>query len=78
MTDKRTITNGNGKTIYMMIDPANTIQCSNTKVEWKLNKGQWYRIVAESDNSAWTNEDGLTVTFTCPPYASECKYPGRK
>jgi len=77
MTDSRTITNGNSKSIKIMIDPANTIQCSNTHVEWKVSLNQWYRLVAESDNTQWKNEEGLTVLFTCAAaFRTAVTYPG--
>jgi hypothetical protein len=77
MTDKLTIRNCNGKRIDLMIDPANTIQCSNTHVEWKLSKNQYYRLAYESDGAQWWNEDGLTVLFSCPELGLEgVKFPG--
>ena len=79
MIEKRWITNGNGKTITMMILPENTIECSNNHVEWKVSQNQWYRLVAESDNTQWKNETGKTVLFTC---TAECRtavrYPGMR
>ena len=75
-TEKRTITNGNGKTITMMMAPSDT-QHTPSEVRWSLTKSQWQRIVRESDNTAWTTESGATILFDCPPFAADCKYPGR-
>lgn len=76
-TEKRTITNATGKSITIMIDPANTIQHIHSEVEWVLTESQWKRIRRESDNTAWRTERGAVIRFTCIPYAAECKYPGR-
>lgn len=77
-TEKRTITNESGKTITMMIDPANTNQHIYNSVEWMISPKQWKRIVGESDNTSWKTEIGATIKFTCHPFAADCKYPGRK
>lgn len=69
-TEKRTITNESGKSITMMIDHASTN-------EWTLTESQWKRICRESDNTAWRDERGAFVRFTCHPHAADCKYPGR-
>ena len=75
--EKRTITNESGKQISIMIDPAQTNQHIWNSVEWTVTDSQWKRIVAESDNTFWTTEKGAVITFTCHPYAADCKYPGR-
>ena len=75
--EKRTITNGSGKTITMMIAPEDTIQHIYSEVHWSITKPQWKRIVRESDNTAWTTEKGATIRFTCHPHAADCRYPGR-
>ncbi len=77
-TEKRTITNESGKSITIMIDPANTIQHIHSAVEWTITASQWRRLVRESDNTAWSTERGATIAWTCYPYAAGCKYPGRK
>lgn len=74
---KRTITNESGKTLTMMIDPANTIQLLYGEVEWTVSESQWKRICRESDNTAWSDECGAVIRFTCLPYAGGCRYPGR-
>lgn len=74
---KRTITNENGKSITMMIDPENTLQHIWNEVEWTLTEAQWRRLVRESDNTAWSTERGATIAWTCHPHAANCKYPGR-
>jgi len=77
MTEKRTITNGKGKTLDMMVEPENTIQGVERHIQWKISKGQWYRLVAESDNTAWMTKDFFTVLFTCPEMKQySIKYPG--
>jgi hypothetical protein len=76
-TGKRTITNESGKSITMMIDPANTNRHIHNEVEWTLTEAQWKRICRESDNTAWRDERGATIRFACPPHAAGCKYPGR-
>lgn len=75
--EKRTITNESGKTLTMMIDPANTIQHIYGEVEWTVSESQWKRLVKESDNTAWSDERGAFIRFTCLPYAGGCRYPGR-
>ncbi len=77
MRERRKITNGSGKTIMMMIDPANTTLHTYAKVRWALTKSQWRRLVRESDTTAWTTEFGATIVFDCPPFAAGCRYPGR-
>ena len=74
---KRTITNGSGKQITMLIDPSNTNMHIHNEVEWTLTEAQWSRIVRESDNTAWSTERGAVIRFTCAPHAADCKYPGR-
>ena len=76
--EKRTITNKAGKEITIMIDPADTIQHIYSGVEWIITPAQWRRLVRESDNTAWSTERGTTIVWTCYPYASRCKHPGRK
>lgn len=76
-TEKRTITNESGKSITLLIDPADTNQHIYNKVEWTLSESQWKRIVRESDNTSWSTEKGATILFTCAPHAAGCKYPGR-
>lgn len=76
-TEKRTITNESGKSITMMIDPANTIRHMYNNVEWTVSESQWKRIVRESDNTSWRTEKGAVIGFTCHPHAAYCKYPGR-
>lgn len=78
MREKRIITNGSGKSIIMMIDPAKTIQHIWHTVEWTITPSQWRRIVRESDNTAWSTERGATIAWTCYPHAASCKYPVRK
>lgn len=75
--EKRRITNDNGKTLTMMIDPENTNQYIYGEVEWTLSDSQWKRLVKESDNTAWRDERGAFIRFTCHPYAADCRYPGR-
>lgn len=75
-TEKRTITNESGKTITIMIDPANTN--IHSAVEWIITPAQWRRLVRESDNTAWSTERGAIIAWTCYPYAFLCKHPGRK
>ena len=77
MKQKRTITNENGKSITMMIDPENTNQHIYNEVEWTLSESQWRRLVRESDNTAWQDERGAVIRFTCLPHAANSKYPGR-
>ena len=74
--EKRTITNESGKSITIMIDPANTN--IHSAVEWIITASQWRRLVRESDNTAWRTERGAIIAWTCYPYALGCKYPGRK
>lgn len=76
--EKRTITNESGKSITIMIDPANTTQHIYSAVEWTITASQWQRIVRESDNTAWSTERGATIEWTCYPYVHACKFPGRK
>ena len=76
--EKRTITNESGKTITIMIDPADTIRYIRGEVEWPITAAQWRRLVRESDNTPWSTEHGATIAWTCYPYAAGCKYPGRK
>ena len=77
MRERRKITNGSGKTITMMIDPAATTQHIYSAVEWTITPAQWRRIVRESDNTAWTTERGAIIAWTCYPHAAGCRYPGR-
>jgi hypothetical protein len=76
---KRKITNESGKSITILIGPENTIlQTHYRGVEWAITPAQWRRLVRESDNTAWSTERGFPISWTCPPYAAYCKYPGRK
>jgi len=77
MREQRTITNESGKTIIIMIDPDNTLQHIYSAVEWTITPAQWRRLVRESDNTAWRTERGATISWTCHPHASDCRYPGR-
>ena len=74
--EKRTITNESGKSITIMIDPANTN--IHGAVEWMITASQWRRLVRESDNTPWRTGLGSTIAWTCYPYAAGCKYPGRR
>ena len=77
-TEKRTITNESGKSITIMIDQANTTQhIPGFAVEWTITASQWRRLVRESDNTAWRTERGATIAWTCYPFASGSKHPGR-
>ena len=76
--EKRTITNESGKTITIMIDPADAIQYIRGEVEWPITAAQWRRLVRESDITAWRTERGATIAWTCYPSASGCKHTGRK
>jgi hypothetical protein len=62
-TEKRTITNESGKSITIMIDPANTNQHIHNEVEWTLTEAQRKRIRRESDNTAWRTERGAVIRF---------------
>lgn len=78
MKEKRTITNESGKAITIMFDPERTYPYIYSAVEWIITPAQWRRLVRESDNTPWKTERGATIAWTCYPYASGCKHPGRK
>ena len=69
-TESCTITNESGKSI--------TIQHIHSAVELTITQAQWRRLVRESDNTVWRTEQGATIAWTCYPYATGCKYPGRR